>query len=118
MDNQQPYQPENNIPNNPPMYYEGYNYPPQQPILQSQQHITTETVTYSAPPPPTIVIKEETQPLLGNCPVCKEGVLTKSFGCCGLCLGIVCFPIGLICCILHQDTVCVSCGYRMKALCC
>jgi len=37
-------------------------------------------------------------------------MITEDFTCCGVCLGIVFFPIGLICCLTMKERRCVNCG--------
>jgi hypothetical protein len=44
------------------------------------------------------------------CPVCKVGVITEDFSCCGIALAILCFPLGIICCLLMKEKKCSSCG--------
>ncbi|CAL4105081.1 unnamed protein product [Meganyctiphanes norvegica] len=45
----------------------------------------------------------------GACPSCRVGVLQSEFTCCGICLGICFFPIGLLCCWAMREKVCTSC---------
>ncbi|KAI8824718.1 brain protein I3 [Chytriomyces cf. hyalinus JEL632] len=80
-------------------------------------------VTQTAPPPiygPSKVHPESaahqvhtTVICLSPCGFCRMGgehVLDKSFTALGACLGICCFPIGIICCIALMETRCVKCG--------
>ena len=46
------------------------------------------------------------------CPHCHNGVLEDDYGFCALCLAIVFFPLGIVCCMLMKDRVCPSCGSR------
>merc|ERR1739842_266945 len=50
--------------------------------------------------------------LVGGCPSCKAGVLQEDFTCCGICLGICFFPIGLLCCFLMKEKKCTNCGAK------
>ncbi|KAK4318483.1 hypothetical protein Pmani_010503 [Petrolisthes manimaculis] len=67
--------------------------------------------------PPTTVITTQPQVvaaspvvILGStCPACRAGILQNEFTCCGVCLGIFFFPIGLICCFLMQERRCSNC---------
>jgi hypothetical protein len=78
----------------------GGAYPPQAAYPQQQgQQQQTIVVTTAAQPVGT-----------GNCPVCRNGYLTEDFTCCGICLGIFFFPIGLICCLLMRERRCSHCG--------
>jgi len=38
----------------------------------------------------------------------------EEFTCCGLCLGIVFFPLGLICCLTMKDKQCARCGVKFS----
>ncbi|MPC08159.1 brain protein I3-like isoform X1 [Portunus trituberculatus] len=53
------------------------------------------------------------QPMLivsgGNCPACRSGILQNEFTCCGICLGICFFPLGLLCCLLMRERKCSNC---------
>lgn len=46
------------------------------------------------------------------CPVCRTGTLQKTYTCLGICLAIVLFPCGIICCLNLTDRVCdnSNCG--------
>ncbi|XP_042893339.1 brain protein I3-like isoform X2 [Penaeus japonicus] len=46
----------------------------------------------------------------GTCPICKAGLIQQEFSCCGVCLSIFLFPLGLICCYLMRKTRCSNCG--------
>ncbi|OQR89512.1 hypothetical protein ACHHYP_06245 [Achlya hypogyna] len=41
---------------------------------------------------------------------CAHSVQSDDFTCCGICLGILCFPIGILCCLLMRERKCVHCG--------
>lgn len=36
--------------------------------------------------------------------------LSARFTCCGICLGIAFFPIGLLCCLAMRQKRCIGCG--------
>ena len=55
--------------------------------------------------PQTVVYVQQ-----GDCPNC-HGFISKEFTCCGVCLGICCFPVGVVCCFAMQENKCQSCGY-------
>lgn len=112
------------------MYQEYHSVPK---YHETTSHVVMPSVVethYMSPPPiptptQTIIINEsrEREPrervsLIASCPMCRRGNLKKSCGCCGVCLGIFCFPCGLLCCLLCKDTVCEVCDYRNKRLCC
>ncbi|RXG72371.1 hypothetical protein Avbf_00420 [Armadillidium vulgare] len=40
----------------------------------------------------------------------KVGILDERFTCCGIFLGIILFPLGLICCFLMRRRQCTNCG--------
>nr|XP_002127524.1 brain protein I3-like [Ciona intestinalis] len=66
-------------------------------------------------PPPNIQVQQQQQaPIVvvrgGGCRRCGAVGVTTTFTCCGVCLGIFLFPIGLVCCFLMQEKVCVGCG--------
>ncbi|KAK3854698.1 hypothetical protein Pcinc_038840 [Petrolisthes cinctipes] len=52
---------------------------------------------------------------VGVCQVCKNGHIKKDFTCCGILLGICCFPIGLVCCWLMREPKCDVCGAKANA---
>merc|ERR1712080_72760 len=43
---------------------------------------------------------------------CHHDKIVDEFTCCGKCLGICFFPIGLVCCFMMREKVCVDCGHR------
>ena len=47
----------------------------------------------------------------GGCPQCKQGVMVNDFTCCGICLGVCFFPIGILCCFAMREYQCQNCGY-------
>lgn len=96
----------------PPQPQPGYppaQYPPQQ---TAQPVMSAPAVQQPQAAQQTIVITQGPV-ATGNCPVCRAGNITEDFTCCGICLAIFCFPIGLICCLLMKDRRCTRCGARV-----
>lgn len=46
-------------------------------------------------------------------PPCSHEDIESNFTCCGILLGIVCFPVGLICCCCMKEKKCRRCGQEM-----
>ncbi|KAK3874456.1 hypothetical protein Pcinc_020620 [Petrolisthes cinctipes] len=109
---------------NPPQYAppSAPSYPPpysKEPTIQ--QNITLQSVPspYPPPPPPPPVAPAQsvvvvggnagTKPMGGSCPACRMGNLRSEFTCCGILLGICCFPLGLICCFAMRERKCSHC---------
>jgi len=78
----------------------GPAYPVAAPAAQGQQQQQTIVVTTG-------------QAATGNCPVCRAGFIVEDFTCCGICLAIFFFPLGLICCLLMRDRRCSRCGAHL-----
>ncbi|KAK3857634.1 hypothetical protein Pcinc_036125 [Petrolisthes cinctipes] len=74
------------------------------PPLQQQQQPVSVTVYQPEPVTTTNVVV-----MAPTCPACQRGILTSEFTCCGICLGIWLFPLGLICCFLMRKTRCSNC---------
>ncbi len=49
----------------------------------------------------------------GSCPHCRIGYPREDYNCCGICLAIWFFPIGILCCLAMKDTVCSHCGRHL-----
>ena len=50
-----------------------------------------------------------------TCPSCGEkNTMIDGFTCCGIVLGVMLFPIGLICCLLMREKKCARCGNSPK----
>eukprot|EP01122_Echinamoeba_exundans_P003949 TRINITY_DN13994_c0_g1_i1.p1 TRINITY_DN13994_c0_g1~~TRINITY_DN13994_c0_g1_i1.p1 ORF type:complete len:114 (+),score=19.74 TRINITY_DN13994_c0_g1_i1:105-446(+) len=88
------------------------SYGPTQPPMQT----TTTQVTYQQPVMVQPVQPQTTVVVVGaGCPHCNRGVMQENFTCPGICLGILCFPIGLVCCFLMRERRCTACGYTTSA---
>nr|XP_045607104.1 brain protein I3-like [Procambarus clarkii] len=75
-------------------------------------HRGGEGMGYPQPQVVTVQPQVVTQPIIimgTSCPACRAGVLQNEFTCCGICLGIFFFPIGLVCCFLMQERRCSNC---------
>lgn len=48
----------------------------------------------------------------GRCSSCQTGTMTDSFTPCGIVLGILFFPLGLLCCWLMREKQCNNCGAK------
>ncbi|XP_031558648.1 brain protein I3-like [Actinia tenebrosa] len=46
----------------------------------------------------------------GNCPACGVGNTQSEFTILGICLAILFFPIGILCCLLLTEKRCNNCG--------
>jgi len=117
-------------PTGPPAGQPGAYYPPsggQQPGYYPPQ-VSQPTGYYPPPPAPgnqappaqqqVIVVSNQPAELPpGVCRHCRVGHGSDNFTCCGICLAIFCFPIGLICCILMRERRCSNCGAGMWASC-
>ncbi|RWS14487.1 brain protein I3-like protein [Dinothrombium tinctorium] len=61
----------------------------------------------------TVIIQPEPVPqviVVGNCPVCRVGVLEEDFTCLGVLLALICFPLGILCCLALRQRRCPNCG--------
>ncbi|XP_041362402.1 brain protein I3-like [Gigantopelta aegis] len=47
---------------------------------------------------------------VGDCPVCRVGHMQDEFSIGGICLAIVFFPIGVLCCLAMTERRCTHCG--------
>lgn len=74
--------------------------------------ITSNITTQPSAEPSTnrIIIKEIIA--VNACPVCRIGMLTEEFTCCGIFCAIFFFPLGLLCCLCMRDKVCSNCNAR------
>ncbi|KAH3864533.1 hypothetical protein DPMN_027553 [Dreissena polymorpha] len=73
---------------------------------QQQQQMTTVVQTQ-----PTVVMAPT--PMGGGCASCGVGVMREKYTCCGVLLGIIFFPIGIICCCMMKERKCIRCGYTI-----
>ncbi|EDO32734.1 predicted protein, partial [Nematostella vectensis] len=46
----------------------------------------------------------------GSCPSCGVGVPNQEFTILGICLAILFFPIGILCCLMLTERRCSHCG--------
>jgi len=93
----------------PPYHYHGSFSPPP----------AGWTPTVPPPPPPnygsTIVVEPVSVPptqiiIVGGCPSCRVGVLEDTYSCLGILCAILCFPPGILCCLLCREKRCSNCG--------
>lgn len=91
----------------PPSYDEAISEKPLKPTAPPAE--TTATVVETGAAAPTNVAATFDDDL---CPVCRTGHLQKSYSCLGVCLAIVLFPCGILCCLKLTDRVCdnENCG--------
>lgn len=47
---------------------------------------------------------------IGGCPACRIGTLEEDFTCLGVLMGILFFPLGIICCLALRQKRCTHCG--------
>lgn len=62
----------------------------------------------------TVYVHQQTVPpaqviFIGGCPACRIGVLEDDFTCLGVCLAILFFPIGILCCLALRQRRCPNC---------
>uniref|UniRef100_H2XVF9 Membrane protein BRI3 n=1 Tax=Ciona intestinalis TaxID=7719 RepID=H2XVF9_CIOIN len=81
----------------PPQQQMGYAPPPQQQMgyVPQQQGVAQA---------PVVVVQA------GGCPNCRAGVMVDDYTCCGICLAIFFFPIGILCCLAMKQRRCSNCG--------
>ena len=77
--------------------YHDTNYP-QQPPMYNQQS-----------PPQQGLPQDQIAPQF-RCPAGNSHFYKDEFTCCGICLAVCFFPIGLVCCYVMKDKKCVKCG--------
>ena len=59
----------------------------------------------------TIVVQHQPEVIfIGGCPACRIGTLEEDFTCMGVLCAILCFPLGLICCLALRQKRCTHCG--------
>lgn len=46
----------------------------------------------------------------GGCPNCQRGPIVENYTCCGICLAICLFPLGLTCLLLRKEKKCLACN--------
>lgn len=67
---------------------------------------TTTRVIVEDPTETTTTLPTESSDLDNLCPVCRRGHLQKSYSGLGICLAILLFPCGILCCLKLTDRVC------------
>ncbi|PSN32640.1 Brain protein I3 [Blattella germanica] len=89
-----------------PGYQSGQLPPGYQPYQGPSAPLSTAyTATYGA----TTIHPQEII-IVGACPACRVGVLEDDFTCCGVLCAILCFPIGILCCLAMKNRRCSNCG--------
>ncbi|CAL4116266.1 unnamed protein product [Meganyctiphanes norvegica] len=99
-------------PQAPPPSYAPPGQQPQQyaPPGQQPQQYAPPQGQFPQQGQPVVVSPTTTVIVVGaQCPSCRVGVLEPQFTCCGVCLGICFFPLGLLCCWAMREKVCTSC---------
>ncbi|KOC67912.1 Brain protein I3 [Habropoda laboriosa] len=87
----------------PPGYYPGTGAPSSmQPTYGSMQP------AYGSVHSTTIVLPNTV--LAGGCPACRVGTMEDDFTCLGLLCALLCFPFGIIYCLLCRTRRCSNCG--------
>ncbi|KAG5669556.1 hypothetical protein PVAND_017443 [Polypedilum vanderplanki] len=61
-------------------------------------------------PPPAEPVAPMTNIESDTCPICRIGIIEPSYSTLGICLGVFCFPVGIICCKLCRSKKCANCG--------
>jgi hypothetical protein len=81
--------------------YQGQNMPPQAGYNPGYGQV------YAQQFPQNVVI------VGGGCPHCRVGYPREDYSCCGICLAIWFFPIGILCCLAMKETRCSHCGQML-----
>lgn len=68
--------------------------------------------TYGATQPATTtnIVINPSIIAVGACPACRVGVLEDDFTALGILCAIVCFPLGILCCLALKNRRCSNCG--------
>lgn len=82
---------------------------------QTNYNVTTHTVDTGIATSPNNTTATNNSSTLTNfvantCSICHVGVFKDTFTCCGLCWGILSFPIGRLCCLALTEKKCDRCG--------
>ena len=85
-----------NSPIQPPNYH-------QHPHHYQHNHPTYQTIPQVVSVVPQVI-------LVGGCPCCRVGVLEDDYSCLGICCAILCFPLGILCCLATKQRRCSNCG--------
>merc|ERR1739838_338812 len=99
------YPPQQGVPQQapPPAYSQGQQQQFQQQPGQSVTYVQTQQQ-------PTGIIIPGIVQGTGTCPTCRMGNLESSFTVCGIVLGVLFFPLGVLCCFLMMEKKCTNCG--------
>ncbi|XP_078483336.1 uncharacterized protein LOC144743423 [Ciona intestinalis] len=100
-------------PQAPPAYgqqpvYNQQPMPMQQPMQQPVINVVQQQQQQQQQQPSVVVVGGQGGGL--GCRRCGATGLSDSFTCCGICLAIFFFPIGLICCFCMREKKCSGCG--------
>lgn len=82
------------------------------------QVVTYPPVSYASPPPNQVVLVPVNNAMnpLALCQQKGHEPMTN-YGTLGILSAIFCFPVGIICCLLDQRTMCRRCGTVLSAGC-
>ncbi|ENN70875.1 brain protein I3 [Dendroctonus ponderosae] len=92
----------------PPPYHPTHSGQPNPPPPGPQ-------VVYQQPPPPPTVHVIHTQPTPLVCPVCQNTLWLSHYPLSAWLVGILLFPIGILCCLMMKKRMCTKCGLRISA---
>jgi hypothetical protein len=106
-ESQAPYQPYAQYPAQGPQPAYPVQYAPQGAYPQ-QQGVYAQP--YIATPATTIITAVQY-----GCPSCGCPNVVEDFSCLGVCLAIVFFPIGILCCLVMRDQRCANCGTFIRS---
>ncbi|XP_064095677.1 membrane protein BRI3-like [Macrobrachium nipponense] len=134
----------NSVPNEPPPPYSatpppiGFQSPDPPPTVRvevqqeggyptgQQQYPAAYPYAPGKPVPPGSTPVVMTQPQVvnhavvilppGTCPSCRAGILQSEYSMCGICLAILCFPIGVLCCVLMMERRCSNCHMSFDSI--
>ncbi|XP_066940748.1 membrane protein BRI3-like isoform X1 [Macrobrachium rosenbergii] len=82
-------------------YAHGKPVPGSTPVVVTQPQVVTQSVLILPP---------------GTCPNCRAGVLQSEFSFCGICMAILFFPIGILCCALMMERRCSNCRMSFDSM--
>ncbi|XP_066940750.1 membrane protein BRI3-like [Macrobrachium rosenbergii] len=102
---QQP--PPSYAPQQPLPTYAAPQYPTPGPAANFNSQSHSIQIVNTGPQPQAASVVYATS---GSCPNCRAGVFVDDFTCCGICLAVCFFPLGLICCFAMRERKCSNCG--------